>query len=94
MAEQQVKTVEQLESEVDGLVMAYQVMLNADVAKETDRRGRFLGILEQLQRIEAGSPRTHEVVIQLLHTALFWLAEAKDSLDKGDGNRRIGGRNG
>lgn len=88
----QPKTIADLEKEIDGLVSAYQLMLNSDIAKATDRDGRFMGILAQLQAIEATNPRSHAVLVDLLHTTLFWLAEAKDSLEQPEGNRRLGGQ--
>lgn len=88
------EAVESLESQVDGLVEAYQVMLNSEVARSCDRDVRFIGLLGQLRRIEADSPRTPEILLDLLHTTLFWLAEGKDAMESPDGGRRIGGRHG
>lgn len=86
------KTIEQLEDEVAGLVLAYQTLLNSPTAQGLDRHGRFDAIMREFERTEADSPKNYGVLVQLLHTALFWLAEAKDTMDKQvDGNRRTGG---
>ena len=82
--------MESLEKQLDGLVSAYQVMLNSTEAKAMGHVGRFFTFLDQLTQMQKADPRSPEVLLQILHTAVFWLAEAKDNMDKGDGNRRQG----